>query len=270
MNKNTNGYVIGFLAISIYTLLDDNVEGLVSFFATLIGVLLIPLILSGLIFLFDRSINFGKIFGITSIIIVTISFIGQYTSKNDTVDNIDKVVATDSIDYIINEHKASYAEFDKKLRVGNRKEILNQLISKNEIVLNKDTQAVLKKIEDAEDYFELMKKGNDSLLKKTIKRLEEYKNNNTIEKEKLRSLEMNLMQLNMLNNSLFMYYLNVTQLTSKIKNLILIKNKCKHEFQNNSIIFEDQVCLDEYNQVLSKIQELIIETNKSQKEFTKF
>jgi hypothetical protein len=115
-----------------------------------------------------------------------------------------------------------------------------------------------------------MKKGNDSLLKKTIKRLEEYKNNNTIEKEKLRSLEMNLMQLNMLNNSLFMYYLNVTQLTSKIKNLILIKNKCKHEFQNNSIIFEDQVCLDEYNQVLSKIQELIIETNKSQKEFTKF
>ena len=80
MNSKT-GYILGLVSGIIYTLINygSNFRFL-DFIATLIGALIIPLILTFLISLFSKSLEFGKTFGIISIAIHIIATIGNLNS----------------------------------------------------------------------------------------------------------------------------------------------------------------------------------------------
>ncbi|PKQ46872.1 hypothetical protein [Confluentibacter flavum] len=74
---NKTGYILGIISALIYVLVIYGIDTnhLLDFLVYLLGALLIPLIIAGFISLFSKN-NFGKIFGITCIIIHLLSGIG--------------------------------------------------------------------------------------------------------------------------------------------------------------------------------------------------
>lgn len=78
--SNKQGYILGFSSAILYTLIFyqfDSYYYISAFFVFLIAVLSIPTIIAGLISIFLKGKKFGKIFGITCIIIHLISGIGN-------------------------------------------------------------------------------------------------------------------------------------------------------------------------------------------------
>ena len=75
---NKTGYILGFISAIIYVILLYGIDTnyLLDFLAYFLGALLIPAIIAGLISLFSKN-NFGKIFGITCIIIHILSGLGN-------------------------------------------------------------------------------------------------------------------------------------------------------------------------------------------------
>ena len=61
----------------------------------------------------------------------------------------------------------------------------------------------------------------------------------------------------------------MSMLTSEMKKLIEIKNNCKHYFENTSILFYDQDCLNEYKKVISRINYLTNESNQLKENLSK-
>ncbi|MEL0457290.1 hypothetical protein WJN01_13710 [Flavobacteriaceae bacterium SZ-1-7] len=74
---NKTGYILGLISAIIYVLVLYGIDTnhILDFFAYLLGALLIPAIIAGLISLFSKN-NFGKIFGFTCIIIHILSGLG--------------------------------------------------------------------------------------------------------------------------------------------------------------------------------------------------
>lgn len=78
-NDNTNGLILGFGSAFIYTKFKFDIDtvGMFSFVTSLIGVALVPLVLSVIFSAFAKFKNFGKVFGITSLICFLIAGIGS-------------------------------------------------------------------------------------------------------------------------------------------------------------------------------------------------
>lgn len=78
--SNKTGYIIGFLCTIVYTIIQYgiNFNRLLDFFAYLLGTLLFPAIIAGLITLFSKKKNFGKVFGITCIIVCIVAGMGNF------------------------------------------------------------------------------------------------------------------------------------------------------------------------------------------------
>lgn len=77
--SNIQGFILGLSSAIIYTLIiyDFNSNYYISgFFGSLIGVLLIPSLIAGLISIFSKGKNFGKTFGVTCVIFYIIIGIG--------------------------------------------------------------------------------------------------------------------------------------------------------------------------------------------------
>jgi len=77
--SNKLGYILGFSSAIIYTIIiyGINFNYILDFVAYLLGALVIPAIIAGLISLFSKGKNFGKVFGITCIILYVLSGIGN-------------------------------------------------------------------------------------------------------------------------------------------------------------------------------------------------
>ena len=79
---NKTGYIIGIVSALIYTLLHNNfntnylLNSLPQILGAFIGALSVPAIISGIIFIFAKK-DFGKIFGITCIIVHIFSAFGN-------------------------------------------------------------------------------------------------------------------------------------------------------------------------------------------------
>ena len=79
--NNRTGYILGLSSGVIYTIINyvSNFK-IMNFIAILIGALIVPLILTYLITLFPKSLEFGRTFGIISIVIHIIATIGKLNS----------------------------------------------------------------------------------------------------------------------------------------------------------------------------------------------
>lgn len=260
---NKQGYMLGVFSGIIYTFVanKDSFE-IIGFIAQLIGVLLIPLIISYFIVLFSKSKKFGKVFGITTLIVVSIGLLGNYSYKKEK--EIEKKKDIDLVDLIISEQKESLNQLNKKLSIGNKKEILNELTLNSNFIFNLKSDEVFKKLKEADLYFNKMKKGNDSIIEISINKLEKLKlSNKEINTKKAEEIDDYILKMNMLKTNIEIYYLNVSQLIFEMNNLINVKLKCKNEIENNNILFYEQGCLNEYNKIFSNIKKLLTETNNA-------
>jgi len=260
---NKQGYMLGVFSGIIYTFVanKDSFE-IIGFIAQLIGVLLIPLIISYFIVLFSKSKKFGKVFGITTLIVISIGLLGNYSYKKEK--EIEKKKDIDLVGLIISEQKESLNQLNKKLSIGNKKEILNELTLNNNFILNLKSDEVFKKLKEADLYFNIMKKGNDSIIEISINKLEKLKlSNKEINTKRAEEIDEYIFKMKTLKTSLNFYFFDVSQLSFEMNNLIKIKLKCKNEIDNNNILFYEQGCLDEYNETFSKIKKLLIQTNNA-------
>lgn len=76
---NTLGFIIGIIITGIHTMLTNDIgfDNILMLIPAFLGIVFIPAIISGLVSLFYRGKNFGKIFGITCIIFNLLSFFGN-------------------------------------------------------------------------------------------------------------------------------------------------------------------------------------------------
>ncbi|MFD2726281.1 hypothetical protein [Hyunsoonleella rubra] len=76
--SNRTGYIMGICCALVYNIFIYGIDSnyILDFFASFLGSLLIPVIISGLISLFVKK-SFGKIFGITCLIVFALGAIGS-------------------------------------------------------------------------------------------------------------------------------------------------------------------------------------------------
>ncbi len=77
--SNKLGYILGFSSAFIYTIISNGINFYYfsDFLASFIGPLLIPAGITGLISIFLKDNNSGKVFGITCITIYILAGIGN-------------------------------------------------------------------------------------------------------------------------------------------------------------------------------------------------
>ena len=79
---NKTGNIVGIASALIYTIFHNRgnfnyfLDYLPQRLGSFVGALLIPLIISSIIYLFTQK-NFGKVFGITSLIVYILSSLGN-------------------------------------------------------------------------------------------------------------------------------------------------------------------------------------------------
>jgi membrane-bound metal-dependent hydrolase YbcI (DUF457 family) len=77
--SNKLGYILGLSSAIIYTIViyGFDLNYILDFVASLLGALLFPAIIAGLISIFSKGKNFGKVFGITCIILHLLAGFGN-------------------------------------------------------------------------------------------------------------------------------------------------------------------------------------------------
>lgn len=79
--KYRKEYIIGLISGIIYTIIENKSQfEFFDFLGKLVGAMLIPVIISFLISIFSKNYEFGKNFGIISIVIHVMGILGQLKS----------------------------------------------------------------------------------------------------------------------------------------------------------------------------------------------
>ena len=266
MRKLTNkqGYLLALIVATIYSLIIGKHFELLGFIANFITIIIICSILGGILMLIFRSKNFGKFLGITTLIISVFSFLGNRYSdslseKEKTETEEIQIQKETSINFITSNFKKEYTKFNDELQLDSRKEILNQIIINNEITFG-DSEIVLEKINKASEYYDWISKTNDSLFTNLNEELSKYKEDVTNESEK-REIDQIIMQIKMTEINTSSKYIHQIFVISELKNVLLVKNNCKHQIKEGKILFFDNKCLEKWNKAELKPNEAIQNSN---------
>jgi hypothetical protein len=195
MKKYTDkhGYYIAVTTASIYAFFIREYFDVYIFLGSFIGVLILNTFLSGLITVFRKFKNFGKVLGITSIVICLLALLGNRTNN---IEQKEKVVTEQkNLNTITENFKNVYSEFNSELKIDRRKDILNTLILSNKLMFG-DINEVSSKLDEVEDYYNWIKTTNDSLFTDLKKQLNDFKTALKDESKKS-EIEKNIMQIEM-------------------------------------------------------------------------
>lgn len=274
MRKLTNkkGYLLALIVATIYSLIMGKHFELLGFIANFITIIIICSILGGILMLIFRSKNFGKFLGITTVIISVFTFFGnRYSdslSENEKTETEEiQIQKETSINFITSNFKKEYTKFNDELQLDSRKEILNQIIINNEITFG-DSEIVLEKINKASEYYVWISKTNDSLYTNLNEELSKYKEDLTNESEK-REIDQILMQIKMTEINTSSNYIHQIFVISELKNVLLVKNNCKHQIKEGKILFFDNKCLEKWNKAELKLNEAIQNSNNRKEKLHK-
>ncbi|MDP2160603.1 MAG: hypothetical protein Q8K02_08990, partial [Flavobacterium sp.] len=160
---------------------------------------------------------------------------------------------------ITDNFKKAYQNFNDSLQKDNRKDILNELIVSGDLVFG-DTQEVSIRLDDAVNYYTWIKKTNDSLFLDFKKQLTNYKEQLN-EQSKLLEVDDYLRQIEITKLKSMQNNIHETFVITEMRNILSIKNKCKHQITNGRILFFDTQCLEEWNKAEVKINEFIKNSN---------
>lgn len=243
------GYILALIIAFIYAyILNENFDVYI-FLSSFIGVLILNTILSGLITVFRKFKNFGKVLGITSVIICSLAFLGS--RKNN--------IEQKNLNTITENFKNVYSEFNSKLKTDSRKDILNNLILSNKLMFG-DITEVSNKLDEVDKYYNWIKTTNDSLINDLNKQLNDYKEELKDESKKS-EIEKNIMQIERTKMKSTPNYIHENIVLSEMRNMLSIKKRCKHEVKNGKILFFDTNCLDDWNKAEIKLNESIKNSN---------
>ena len=72
------GYVVAVLSSFIYVVITGEFSAdLASLFGSVVGALIIPVIISGIIILFKKNLSYGKVLGLSTPILQALAYFGQ-------------------------------------------------------------------------------------------------------------------------------------------------------------------------------------------------
>lgn len=244
-----HGYYVAVITASIYAFFIQEYFGIYIFLGSFISFLFLNIFLSGLITVFRKFKNFGKVLGITSVIICSLALLGN--RKND--------IEQKNLNTIAENFKNVYTKFNSKLKTDSRKDILNNLILSNKLIFG-DINEVSNKLDEVDKYYNWIKTTNDSLFTDLKKQLNEYKDE--LKDESKRSkIEKNIIQIKMTQINSTSNYIHENIVLFEMRNMLSIKKRCKHEFKNGKILFFDTNCLDDWNKAEIKLNESIKNSN---------
>jgi hypothetical protein len=251
------GYILALIITFIYAFISNENFDVYIFLGSFIGVLILNTFLSGLITVFRKFKNFGKVLGITSVIICLLAFLGN--RKND-IEQKEKVeIEQKNLNTITENFKNVYSEFNGKLKTDSRKDILNNLILSNKLMFG-DINEVSNKLDEVDEYYNWIKTTNDSLFTDLKKQLNNYKEE--LKDESKRSeIEKNIMQIEMTEMNSSSNYMHENIVLFEMRNMLSIKKRCKHEIKNGKILFFDTNCLEDWNKAEIKLNESIKNSN---------
>ena len=252
-----HGYYLAVITASIYAIFIQEYFDLYIFLGSFIGVLILNIFLSGLITVFRKFKNFGKVLGITSVIICSLALLGN--RKND-IEQKEKIeIEQKNLNTITENFKNAYSEFDGKLKTDSRKDILNNLILSNKLIFG-DINEVSNKLDEVDKYYKWINTTNDSLFTDLKKQLNEYKDE-LKDESKISEIEKNIMQIKMTELNTTSNYMHENIVIFEMRNMLSIKKRCKHEFKNGKILFFDTNCLEDWNKAEIKLNESIKNSN---------
>ncbi len=251
------GYILALIIAFIYAFISNENFDVYIFLGSFIGVLILNTFLSGLITVFRKFKNFGKVLGITSVIICSLAFLGN---RNRSIAQKEKVeIEQKNLNTITENFKNIYSEFNSKLKTDSRKDILNNLIISNKLMFG-DINEVSNKLDEVDEYYKWIKTTNDSLFTDLKKQLNDYKEELKDESKKS-EIEKNIIQIEMTEMNSSSNYMHENIVLFEMRNMLSIKKRCKHEIKNGKILFFDTNCLEDWNKAEIKLNESIKNSN---------
>jgi len=259
MEKYTNkhGYYLAIIVAFIYSFFTQENFDIYVFIGSFIAVLLLNSVLSVLFTVFWKFKNFGKVIGISSLIICLMAFLGNRSYDIEQKEKVE--IEQKNLNTITENFKNVYSEFNSKLKLDSRKDVLNNLVLSNEL-LHGDINEVSNKLDEVDEYYNWIKTTNDSLFKDLKKQLKDYKNelNDDIKRSEI---EKNIMQIEMTEINATSNYIHESNVLFEMRNILSIKKKCKHEFKDGKILFFDTKCLEDWNKAEINLNESIKNSN---------
>ena len=251
------GYILALIIAFIYAFASKQSFDFVSLLASVVGVLLVNIVLSGIITVFWKFKNFGRVLGITSILICLIAFLGNKRNDNEQKEKVE--IEQRNYNTISENFKNVYGAFNNKLKTDNRKDILNNLILSNRL-FDGDINEVSNQLDKVDEYYNWIKTTNDSLFTDLKKQLNDYKDEQKDESKKS-EIEKNKMQIQMSEMNTTVNYMHETSIIFEMRNMISIKKRCKHEFKNGKLLFFDTNCLEDWSKAEVKLNESLKKLN---------
>ena len=262
---NKQGYILAIVIAIIYAFISQENFDFYAFLGSVIGALLINTILSGIISVFWKFKNFGKVIGITSLIVCSMAFFGN--RKYDTEQKEKVEIEQKNYNTISDNFKNVYSEFNNKLKADKRKDILNNLLLSNKL-FDGDINEVSKQLDEVDEYYNWIKTTNDSLFSDLIKQLNDYKNELKDDSKKS-EIEKNIMQIQMSKLNTTANYIYENSIVFEMRNMVSIKKRCKHEFKNGQLLFFDTNCLENWKKAEINLNKSLKELNDHRENLSK-
>lgn len=254
---NKQGYILAITIAIIYAFISQENFDFYTFLGSIIGALLINTILSGFISIFWKFKNFGKVIGITSLIVCIMAFFGN---RKYDVEQKEKVeIEKHNLNTITANFKNVLSNFNSKLQTDSRKDILNNLIISNKL-FDGDINEISNQLNEADKYYSWIKNSNDSLFTDFKMKLNNYKEELKDDRKK-REIERYIMQLQMSEINTTVNYMHETNIIWEMRNMLSIRKKCKHEFKNGKLLFSDTNCLENWKKAEIKLNEALNNLN---------
>lgn len=262
---NKQGYVLAIIIAVIYAFISQENFDFYAFLGSVIGALLINTILSGIISVFWKFKNFGKVIGITSLIVCLMAFFGNRKYDNEQKEKVE--IEQKNYNTISENFKNVYSEFNNKLKADKRKDILNNLLLSNNL-FDGDINEVSKQLDEVDEYYNWIKTTNDSLFSDLKKQLNDYKNELKDDSKKS-EIEKNIMQIQMSELNATANYIYENSIVFEMRNMISIKKRCKHEFKKGQLLFFDTNCLENWKKAEINLNKSLKELNDHRENLSK-
>jgi len=190
-----------------------------------------------------------------------------YSSCTPITKEPQKTVTEITLDSIKSEYKIAILDIDKEYHIVSNREILNKLFAENFYILTRDNPAILKELNTADKYFEIIYKKNDSVIKKSVKKLEKLQTSRNENPLKVRTeIEKSLFKLTMLKAKFFDSYLNSSAIINSVRDIIYLKINNKNDIRDKKIVFYNEKTLHDFNLKLNEIENLKIKNNEIREE----
>lgn len=182
---------------------------------------------------------------------------------NDQAFVLKKTETEITLDSLKAEYKIAILDIDKEYHIVSNREILNKLFAENFYIMTRDNPAILKELNTADKYFEIIYKKNDSVIKKSVKKLEKLQISRNENPLKVRTeIEKSLFKLTMLKAKFFDSYLNSSAIINSVRDIIYLKINNKNDIKDGKIVFYNEKTLHDFNLKLNEIENLKIKNNE--------